>query len=67
MLTFPGHIWHFRSGVDQSSTLLYVQAPSHLEQDCESLQFDSKSAVSGPSTERNAREPREIHGMSEVA
>lgn len=25
MLTFPGHIWHFRSGVDQSSALLYVQ------------------------------------------
>ena len=26
MLTFPGHVWHFRSGVDQSSALLYVQA-----------------------------------------
>eukprot|EP00439_Symbiodinium_sp_Y106_P048213 s2761_g6.t1 len=25
MLTFPGHVWHFRSGVDQSSALLYVQ------------------------------------------
>ncbi|CAE7663738.1 P4H6, partial [Symbiodinium pilosum] len=25
MFTYPGHLWHFRSGVDQSSTLLYVQ------------------------------------------
>ena len=28
MFTYPGHLWHFRSGVDQSSTLLYVQAIS---------------------------------------
>ena len=67
MLTFPGHIWHFRSGVDQSSALLYVQAPSHPEQHCESLQFDLKSRGFWPSTEPNARETREIRGMSEVA